>query len=232
VTETIRSTEVAVAVLAKAPMAGRSKTRCCPPCTLEQAARLAEAALSDTLVTVAATPAARRVVVLDGVPGAWLPPGFELIEQRPGGLDERLAGAVLDIADPVVVIGMDTPQLTPVLLEAVVTTLGTGGVDAVLAPAADGGYWAVGLRRPDPRAFLGVTMSQGDTAERQRARLAALGLAVAGLDELPALVDVDTWEDAVAVAADGGGPRFRSAVAAISAELDGRDSNDRPGARR
>jgi glycosyltransferase A (GT-A) superfamily protein (DUF2064 family) len=232
VTEPIPSTEVALAVLAKAPLAGRSKTRCCPPCTPEQAARLAEAALSDTLVTVAATPAARRVVVLDGAPGAWLPPGFEVIEQRTGGLDERLAGAVVDIADPVVVIGMDTPQLTPVLLGAVVASLGADGVDAVLAPATDGGYWAVGLRRPDRRAFLGVAMSRPDTGERQRARLAALGLAVAGPAGLPWLTDVDTWDDAVAVAADGDGPQFRSAVAAVSAELYGRDPDGRLGARR
>jgi glycosyltransferase A (GT-A) superfamily protein (DUF2064 family) len=230
VSEATPATDVALAVLAKAPAVGRSKTRCCPPCTPEQAARLAEAALRDTLVAVAATPAARRIVVLDGVAGGWLPPGFEVIEQHAGGLDQRLAGAVMDVADPVVVIGMDTPQLTPVLLAAVVAALGVDGVDAVLAPATDGGYWAVGLRRPDRRAFLGVAMSRPDTGERQRARFAALGLAVAGPAGWPRLTDVDTWDDAVAVAADGGGPRFRSAVAAVSAELGGRDPDGRPGA--
>lgn len=58
----------ALAVIAKAPVAGRVKTRLCPPCTPQQAAALAGAALQDTLAAVAATPAHRRVLVLDGEP--------------------------------------------------------------------------------------------------------------------------------------------------------------------
>ena len=71
-----RRPAVTLAVIAKAPVAGRVKTRLCPPCTPEEAAALAEAALRDTLAAMAAAaPRAawrRRVVVLDGAPGAWL----------------------------------------------------------------------------------------------------------------------------------------------------------------
>ena len=79
--------------IAKEPLPGRVKTRLTPPFTAREAAALAEASLTDTLRAVAATPATRRVLVLDGTPGPWLPPGFDVVPQGPGGLDERLADA-------------------------------------------------------------------------------------------------------------------------------------------
>ncbi|SCE32790.1 hypothetical protein GA0115246_114565, partial [Streptomyces sp. SolWspMP-sol7th] len=100
-------------VIAKEPRAGRVKTRLTPPFTPGQAAALAEASLTDTLRTVAATPATRRVLVLDGTPGPWLPPGFDVVPQCAGGLDERLAAAFAGCAGPALLIGMDTPQVTP-----------------------------------------------------------------------------------------------------------------------
>jgi len=150
-------------VIAKAPAVGRSKTRLCPPCTFEEAARLAEAALADTLTAVAATRAARRVLVLDGEPGPWLPPGVDVIPQRGRGLDERLAAAFEDAGGSAFLIGMDTPQVTPALLERSMARLCHPAVDAVLGRSDDGGYWGIGLREPDPNMLLGVPMSRPDT---------------------------------------------------------------------
>ena len=104
-------------VIAKEPVPGRVKTRLTPPYTPEQAARIAEAALADTLDAVVSTPADRRILALDGTPGRWLPPGVEVIAQRGGGLDERLANAFADVTRPTVLIGMDTPQVTPAIVE-------------------------------------------------------------------------------------------------------------------
>jgi uncharacterized protein len=191
--------DVALVVIAKAPAPGRSKTRLCPPCTPEQAAALAAAALRDTLDTVAATPARRRVLALDGEPDGWLPPGFELHPQRGDGLGERLGDALAAAGGPALVVGMDTPQLSPALLRLAARRLSEPDVDAVLGPAFDGGYWTIGLDRPGPGAFDGVPMSSGDTCAAQRARLAELGLRTA---ELPALRDVDTIADAASVARD------------------------------
>src|SRR3954454_14382094 len=73
---------VALAVIAKAPVPGRVKPRLCPPSTGTEAAELAAASLHDTLAAVAATPAPRRVLVLDGDPGDWVPSGFAVIAQR------------------------------------------------------------------------------------------------------------------------------------------------------
>jgi rSAM/selenodomain-associated transferase 1 len=200
--------------MAKTPVAGRVKTRLCPPCTHEQAAALAAAALRDTMAAAAMTGGARCVLALDGDDHAWGGEGFEVLVQRGRDLGERLAAVFDDVGVPALAIGMDTPQVTPALLEAALASLGRPDVDAVLGPATDGGYWAIGLRVPCPDAFAGVPMSAPDTGARQRARLEDAGLRVA---ELSALRDVDTLEDARAVAAAAPGTRFAAELAAIEA---------------
>jgi rSAM/selenodomain-associated transferase 1 len=204
--------EVTLAVIAKTPVPGRVKTRLCPPCTGEQAASIAEAALRDTLDAVAATSAGRRAVVLDGDRPAWIGPEFEVIGQRGDGLDERLGAAFVDLDAPVVIIGMDTPQVTSDLLDQVIATLCRGGVDAVLGPANDGGYWVVGLRTPTPSAVEGVPMSVGWTCAAQLDRLDSLGLRTALVQEL---TDLDTFDEAVEVAAVARGRRFPAAMLAV-----------------
>lgn len=208
----------ALLVIAKAPVPGRVKTRLTPPCTPEQAAGLASAALADTLEAVRTAAAGRRcVLVLDGspadLPGGGAPPGFEIVPQRGDGLAERLAAAFADAArGPALLVGMDTPQVTPGLLEAGLAVLEGEGTDAVLGPATDGGYWTIGLRAADPRVFAEVPMSEPTTGAAQRARLHELGLLVA---ELPPLLDVDTIEAAREVAAVAPGTRFAGAFAAV-----------------
>jgi rSAM/selenodomain-associated transferase 1 len=199
----------ALVVIAKAPVPGRVKTRLCPPFDPEAAAALAEAALRDTLDAVRATPAGRRVLALHGAPGPWAD-GFEVVPQRGTGLAARLAHAFEDAGGPALLVGMDTPQVTPALLTAGLRALRAHR--AVLGPAPDGGYWAIGLREPDRRVFAGVPMSRADTWARQHARLAALGLAPAAL---PALRDVDDAADAEAVAAQAPQTRFAATLAAL-----------------
>ena len=196
-------------VIAKAPVPGRVKTRLCPPCTPEQAADIARAALQDTLDAVAATPARRRMVALDGDVPAWLPPTFDVVPQRGDGLDERLAAVFDDVHGPTLIVGMDTPQLTPELLSATAEALQRDGTDAVLGPAEDGGYWVIGLDRPDPATVRGVPMSEEHTLDAQRARLDELGLRVHDVDTLR---DVDDIDDAVAIAAATPDGRFAAAV--------------------
>ena len=204
--------DLTLLVIAKEPRPGLSKTRLSPPCSPEEAAGLAEAALRDTLESVAAVPAARRVLVLEGRPGPWLPVGYEVVPQRAGGLDERLAGAFAAATGPALLVGMDTPQVTPALIEASASALAGPEVDAVLGRAEDGGYWAIGLVRPDERVFRGVPMSVETTGEAQRARLDELGLRT---EELPVLRDVDFFEDARAVASEAPDSRFARAVGAV-----------------
>lgn len=200
----------ALVVIAKAPVAGQSKTRLCPPLDPQQAATLAEAALADTLQAVAWTPgAARRVLVLDGDPGPWLPDGFDVIAQRGTDFAERLANAVHDVGEPLLMVGMDTPQLTRAQLAGALERLDEPAVDAVLGPTSDGGYWAIGLSAPDPSVFDDVPMSTAQTGAAQRARLDALGLRTARLETLR---DVDTFEDALAVATLAPWTRFAATL--------------------
>ncbi|HUR73553.1 MAG TPA: TIGR04282 family arsenosugar biosynthesis glycosyltransferase [Sporichthya sp.] len=207
-----------ILVMAKTPVPGRVKTRLCPPFTPTQAAELAEAALLDTLDTVLAAPAERRILALAGAPGSWVPAGFEVVAQRGAGLDERIAHALAPLSGPVLVIGMDTPQLTVGQL-----TLSWEEHDAWFGPAADGGFWALALRKPDPDLVVGVPMSRSDTGAVQLARLRAARLTV-GL--LPELRDVDTPEDAAAVAAATPASRFATrhatSIAALPADVQDR----------
>ncbi|MEU5882142.1 TIGR04282 family arsenosugar biosynthesis glycosyltransferase [Spirillospora sp. NPDC047279] len=202
-------------VIAKEPVPGRVKTRLMPAYTPEEAAGLAEAALADTLETVASVTSTGRVLALDGAPGPWLPPGFRVVAQRGAGLDERLAAAFDDAytGHPLVLIGMDTPQVSLLLLQQAAHALRAH--DAVYGPAEDGGFWLLGLRRPDAGLIRGVPMSRPDTGRVQLGRLRAAGLSVA---LLPELTDVDTAADAGKVAAAAPHGRFAAAVRRVRDE--------------
>jgi len=188
-------------LIAKAPVPGAVKTRLCPPCTPEQAAAVAAAALADTIETLTATPAVRRTLVVHGDLAA--PPGWHLRRQRGDGLGERLANAFADTALPGVttlLVGMDTPQLSIMDVPD-----GDG-----LGLAEDGGWWILQLRDPaDAEVLRDVPMSTPDTGARTLAALRTRGLHV---QTLPVLRDVDTAEDAHAVAALCPGSRFARTV--------------------
>lgn len=202
----------ALVVIAKAPVPGRSKTRLCPPCTPHEAASVAEACLRDTLAAVLAAPSARRVLVLDGDPGPWVPPGIEVVAQRGDGLEDRLANAFEDVGGPALLVGMDTPQVTPALLGRGLAAIARGA-RSVLGPATDGGYWAIGLAAPDPAVFGGIPMSRSDTGAEQLSRLRELRLDPV---LLPALRDIDRIDDAVAVADLAPRSRLAARLAALS----------------
>ncbi len=206
-------------VLAKAPVAGRVKTRLIGEgLTAEHAAGLAEAALADTLTTLDQIPASRRILVLEGAPGRWLRPGWEVVPQVGGGLDRRLAAAFAGVAGqvPALLVGMDTPQLAARTLAEPLSAAARAGVDAWFGPAADGGFWALGLARPTPelatRLLAGLPISTPVTGAALLARLAGAGLRVR---ELPELTDVDTAATAAEVAALAPGSRFAAAWRAL-----------------
>jgi uncharacterized protein len=200
-------------VMAKSPVAGRVKTRLCPPLSAIEAASVAEAALADTLAAVAGCGADRRLLALDGAPGPWLPRGFTVIPQRGDGFAARLAAAWSDAAGPGVQIGMDTPQVTSELLDASLAATADKEVTATLGQAEDGGWWALGLaERWDVDVFDGVPMSTSVTGTRQRASLLAFGHRVG---DLPTLVDVDTFEDAQRVAKEAPSSDFARTLSAL-----------------
>jgi uncharacterized protein len=205
-------TVLSLLVIAKEPLPGRVKTRLTPPCTPEQAAELAAAALRDTLdAALASRRAGRRVLVLDGRSPDWVHAGIEVIPQRGRGLASRLAAAFADAGAPALLVGMDTPQVSPELLDVGLDALERAG--AAVGLAHDGGYWGIGLRKADEAVFRGVPMSRPTTGAAQLRRLIRLGLRPA---RLPELRDVDTIADARAVAAVAPRTRFAAALEAIT----------------
>lgn len=210
------SIDATVLVLAKAPQPGRVKTRLCPPCTPEQAADIAAAALADTLDTVAAVPARRRVLVIDGPIESFVPAGFEIVPQVGGGLGERLAAAFAAAKGPAFLVGMDTPQVPSSTLRDALARLDEPGVDAALGLATDGGWWGLGLAGPVPSAFEGVPMSSSRTGASQLARLGNLGLRT---HFLPELRDVDHFADALEVAIQAPTSRFAGVVDRVNRAL-------------
>ncbi|MCK2243049.1 MULTISPECIES: DUF2064 domain-containing protein [unclassified Crossiella] len=215
----------AILVVAKAPVPGQAKTRLTPPATPRQAAAIAAASLHDTLAAARATPGTRLVVALTGDLAAAADSvrlrrslyGSTVISQRGNGFAERLANAHADVAGPRLQLGMDTPQVTPRLLADCLRLLAQRNTDAVLGPATDGGWWALGLRRREHAALLAtVPMSQSDTGEHTLAALRDKGLIVR---IAPELSDVDTMADAVAVARGLPGSYFAHAVTAVLPSL-------------
>lgn len=214
---------VNVLVVAKAPVPGYAKTRLAAAIGNERAAEFAAASLADTLDAVAGTPVVARTVALTGdlerASGAAelrsRLADFTVIAQRGDGFAERLAHAHHDagaLGYPVLQIGMDTPQVSAQLLaECADALLGT---QAVLGPAADGGWWALGLQDVSVADCLrSVPMSRADTGAETLRALRDVGVDV---QLLPTLADVDTVEDVDRVCREcAPDSRFRSAALAL-----------------
>lgn len=207
-------------VLAKAPVPGRVKTRLTPLVTPTQAAELAAAALLDTLDAAQAVPGCRVVTALDGeLRHACGGPALlaavaatTTIAQRGTTLGERIEAAHVDVTALVpgaatLLIGMDTPQVDPALLEKAFSA------PVALGPSLDGGWWALGLHDPrHARLVRDVPTSRDDTGARTLDALRAANLDVT---LLPELRDVDTMADAHLVAGSCPDTRFAMTLATL-----------------
>ncbi len=214
----------AVLVVAKAPVPGRVKTRLARAVGTECAARLAAAALLDTMsACVAAFGTARCHLALHGDLGASVA-ADELIRSARGWtvhaqLGTTFAARLVDAhhrvaamaGGPVLQVGMDTPQLRAEHLLDAARHL-THPDAAVLGPAEDGGWWLLGVGGTHLLAHLeGVAMSTRHTGSQTRRALIRAG---AHVGDTVRLRDVDEAEDAQVVAAAAPRTRFAAAWAA------------------
>jgi uncharacterized protein len=187
-------------VFAREPIPGAVKTRLIPGLGPEGAAQLYERLLGIALRAASATPCARRQLWCAGAPAdgghcARLAAehGLDWYPQCEGDLGIRMDRALtqaLAKTDRAVLIGSDCPDYDSAYLSAAFEALDDR--DAVLGPAADGGYVLIGLRRPAPELFAGIPWSSAAVLDATRAALARIGLAWA---ELPTLRDLDRPED-------------------------------------
>lgn len=205
-------------IVAKAPVAGEAKTRLGAAVGAGAAARIAAAALLDTLdvagglgwpVVIAMAGALEDAERSDELSSAC--GSHHVIAQRGGSFASRLISAHrdADAGHGVVQIGMDTPQVTMAGLRTAASALGSH--DAALGLAEDGGWWVLAERNAVWADCLDtVQMSMPDTGSRTHDALVRAGASVASV---PVLADVDTWDDACAVALMIPHSRFAAEVA-------------------
>jgi len=195
-----RSQITALAVMSKAPRAGKVKTRLSPPLTMQQCAELNICFLRDTTRNIAevalSSPSAGMVCytpagdeeAFDGL----LPEGFNLISQRGSGFGERLLSATQDILacgfGSVCLIDSDSPTLPAAFLSEAVRELNRPGDRVVLGGSDDGGYYLIGLKKAHSRVFEEITWSTSKVYSETVERIREIGVP---LVELPLWYDVD-----------------------------------------
>jgi len=210
-------TRIALCIMAKAPEAGRVKTRLCPPLSPDHAAELYRCFLLDKIAQVRNVAGAEPAVAYAPAQAAAvfeaLAPGFILLPQRGADLTARLTAVCGELlrrgCDAAIMTDSDTPTLPTERLERAVAVMKEGGCDLVLGESEDGGYYLIGMRRPHPELFEGMRWSTPTVLEETLRRARVLGLSAV---TLPAWYDVDTAADLARLQADlaagsDGGPR-------------------------
>jgi uncharacterized protein len=188
----------ALVIMTKAPRAGHVKTRLTPPLTSEEAAALNICFLRDISETI------RRVGGKAQGIGCFTPVGseemyrdifpaeFQLFPQRNGDLSERLTGATEDLFAggfaSVCLINSDSPTAPTSVFAEAARLLSSPGEDVIIGPSDDGGYYLIGIRKPEPGLFEAIEWSTDRVFAQTLERAAELGLRVR---LLPACYDVD-----------------------------------------
>ena len=190
----------ALAVMAKAPVAGKVKTRLTPPLSPDQAAGLNACFLKDTAASLAnaASSTGARVVISYTPAGAesafdgTLEPGALLLPQRGNGFGERLLRTAEDLFtcgfSSVCLIDSDSPTVPTSTYTRAAEALQAQGDRAVLGESEDGGYYLLGLKHLHEHLFQEIDWSTASVAAQTRERARQLGLPVL---ELPRWYDVD-----------------------------------------
>ena len=191
----------ALAVMAKAPVAGSVKTRLVPPLTHKQAAELYRALLLDQLehltslqsadLYVAFTPTDSKAVIENIVPAA-----YQCFPQRGGDLGQRMKDVFAELwrrgHRNLILIGSDLPPVPIDTLHEGFVYLSPSDKRVVLGPSHDGGYYLVGMSQPVPEIFFGMTWSHNHVLAETTEKLARLDIDFHLVREW---FDIDTVED-------------------------------------
>lgn len=193
----------ALAIMLKAPVEGRVKTRLTPPLTARAATDLSRCMIRDTAENIAGvcrTASATGVAVYtpageEAAIDPLLPSGFVRVVQRGDGFGDRLTAAAADLLDAgfssLCLIDSDSPTLPSTTLAAAVHALEAEGDRVVIAGADDGGYCLIGLKARHPEVFQHIDWSTSKVRRQTIDRAEQAGLSVT---ELPDWYDVDDGE--------------------------------------
>lgn len=187
----------ALVVFVKAPVPGAVKTRLWPPVAPARAAALYRAFAQDTIDQAGRVSGAEVLVAYEGSARfpdlSWLSAAPDFFPQTAATLGERLERAVglcLRSHPKVVVIGSDAPHVQASSYEQAFEALDR--VDVALGPTQDGGYYLIGLKRPEPGLFRDIPWSTGEVLRATLRRTRELGLTSRLLREE---FDVDSFGD-------------------------------------
>jgi uncharacterized protein len=207
----------AVAIMAKASVAGAVKTRLVPPLSQEEAAELNTSCLVDVAANIVAAAAQAPIqgfVAYDPLGSErffqdLLPDGFKLLPPRTPGrppaeggrsggtLGRSLLHAARDLLSAgyasICLVNADSPTLPTDLLVRAVRSLAEPGDRVVLGPAADGGYYLIGLKRFHQRLFEAIDWSTERVYRQTIMRAEEIGLPVASLPEWYDVDDASTF---------------------------------------
>jgi rSAM/selenodomain-associated transferase 1 len=192
---------VALAVMAKAPVAGQVKTRLCPPLVPAEAAALARCFLLDRLEQLGELSDADGLVAFapkerEPEMRSVLPAGARLVPQEGADLGARLDRVLTDLLAEgyaaALAVDADSPTLPTAYLRRACAVLRDPAIDVVVGPCEDGGYYLIGLRAPAPALFRDMPWSTAAVTQETLARAGRLGLRLA---LLPSWFDVDRGED-------------------------------------
>jgi len=193
---------LALCVFARAPRAGRVKTRLIGTLGADGAAALYARLLTRMLAVAADAPVATREIHVDtatSLPWFSALSDFRCRVQVEGDLGTRMHAAcatLLESHDAVLLTGSDLLDVTATDLALAATWL-RSDAEVVLGPVADGGYWLIGLRRPQPALFDDMPWSTRGVYAATVARLAAQDIAWRAL---PLRHDVDDENDLTLIA--------------------------------
>jgi uncharacterized protein len=177
----------AIILFAKAPVAGRVKTRLEQALGEEAALELHKAFVLDMLDKLLTLSGAAAIELHTDIPtDAWQPPGVALQTQTSGDLGSRMLHALG--GKWACIVGSDAPTLPASHIEALLAS----PADVALGPCEDGGYYAISCRRTHPEMFHGVEWSSPRALEQTGQSARACGLSV---ERGPGWYDVDRPED-------------------------------------
>jgi uncharacterized protein len=191
----------ALAIMAKAPVAGAVKTRLVPPLTLAQAAEFYRALLLDQFDHLRHYVGVERYVFFAPADGANILRDlgggeYAYLAQSGGDLGARMQRVFADLMSMghrnIVLIGSDLPALPWAILDQAFKHLAEAEARLVLGPSRDGGYYLVGMNRPAPEIFADMTWSHARVLADTMARLDALDL---NYKILPTWFDLDVVGD-------------------------------------
>jgi uncharacterized protein len=193
----------AIAVMAKASIAGTTKTRLIPPLTPDEAAQLNTQFLRDAAdnILTAANSANISGWMAYAPAGSeqffrsHLPADIGLIETVAPTLGECLHKTAADLFGAghgaVCLLNSDSPTLPPAYLVTAATALAAPGDRVVIGPAVDGGYYLIGMKCLHAGLFEGIAWSTDQVLSQTMAKAGRLGLDVVSL---PSWYDVDDLE--------------------------------------